>query len=174
MSRVQIYGKKNHRRHSRYITGGFWISNVHETKYKKGDKFKKNDIISINNSFFDVNSNEYYGGPLMKVAVGAGDYLYDDSSLIREGLGELMTSLVTKRTRIPLGPNANVDKIVNVGDNIKTGKYNYLPTYIVIYKCINMNCWNILYLYKYKTTYSYYLNILYLNKVYRLSKYTII
>ena len=101
--------------------GGFYISNKHETKLKEGSKFKKGDIVSINNSYFDVDTNEYVSGPLMKVMVNSGYYEYDDSNLIREGLGEKLTSHIIKKTRVILGPNANLEQIVNVGDEVQTG-----------------------------------------------------
>lgn len=101
--------------------GGFYLSNTHVAKFKKGDKFKADDIISINNNYFDTDTGEYLGGVLMKTVVNSGYYEIEDASLIREGLSERMTTYLTMKKEVKLGPNSNIQKIVKVGDEVKTG-----------------------------------------------------
>lgn len=101
--------------------GGFYLSNTHTAKVKKGDSFKKDDILSINNNYFDTETTEYLGGILMKTVVNSGYYEFEDASCIREGLSEKMCTYLTMKKEIKLGPNANIDKIVKTGDKVSTG-----------------------------------------------------
>lgn len=103
--------------------GGFWISNTKVTELKKGDKFKKGDIVAKNGEYFkgDPSNTEYVIGNLTKVAVHSGYYTFEDSSIATEKFCAEMTSLITMKKDLILGPNTNVDFMVKKGQAIKTG-----------------------------------------------------
>lgn len=103
--------------------GGFYISNTKVTDLKKGDKFKKGDIVARNGEYFQgpPSDTEYVIGNLTKIAVHSGYYTFEDSSIATQQFCEQMTSYITMKKEVILGPNTNVDFIVKKGQQIKTG-----------------------------------------------------
>ena len=105
--------------------GGFFISNTMTALKKKGDTFKKNDILAENKNYFSESTEgvtSYNLGRLAKVAVTEGYYTYEDSSLVTEKFSHDCTSEITKKTTRILSPNANIDFIIKEGSPIKANE----------------------------------------------------
>jgi hypothetical protein len=105
--------------------GGFYTTQQKQTDLKKGDKFKKNDIIAYNKNYFNKSSvykNEtfFMSGSLAKVAV-MGDWAnLEDGSTINEKLIKKLESNVTIHKEVEMGKNSNIIQIVDVGDTVRT------------------------------------------------------
>lgn len=105
--------------------GGFYLSNQLTTKYKVGQKFKKNDILAADDKFFSeskLHGNRFNIGSLQKVASMGSYSTYEDSTFITKKLSQDMASDIVMSKPVVLGKNANVDYIVKVGDQIKVGE----------------------------------------------------
>jgi hypothetical protein len=103
--------------------GGFFISNTKVSDLKKGDRFKQGEILAKNGEYFkgDKSNTEYVIGNLTKVAIHSGYYTFEDSAIATEKFCKEMTSLITMKKEVILGPNTNVDFIAKKGQPIKTG-----------------------------------------------------
>jgi hypothetical protein len=103
---------------------GFYIKNKLVVAYTEGEKFKKGDAIAYNPSFFSGKGSEmdYQPGTLAKIAIAAGDFAYEDSTIISNSLSEKAASYVTMLKQVSLGANTIIYKIVDVGQEIKTGE----------------------------------------------------
>lgn len=109
---------------SKNSNGGFFLRNEKELIVKEGEKFKKNDILAKNGSYFlgDKQGDiSYTTGTLAKVAIASSDGTYEDSSLITSKLTGDMTSYLTMKKELVLGPNTTVDYLASVGQEINTG-----------------------------------------------------
>ena len=106
--------------------GGFYLINQLTTKLKVGSKFKKNEVLAKDESFFKENAdgtdNEFAMSRLAKIAIYAGDFTHEDSSLVTEELCKDLTTNITMKKEKILGKNANVDFIVKKGQYVKTGE----------------------------------------------------
>jgi RNA polymerase Rpb2, domain 6 len=104
--------------------GGFYLANKKELIVKVGQKFKAEDILAKNPSYFlgdKPNDITYTTGKLCKVAISSADYTYEDSSIITESLSSDLSTKITMKKDLTLGVNANIDFIVKKGDRVKTG-----------------------------------------------------
>jgi hypothetical protein len=104
--------------------GGFYLANKKELIVKVGQKFKKEDILAKNPSYFlgdKPNDITYTTGKLCKVAIASADYTYEDSSIITESLSSDLSTKITMKKELALGINANIDFMVKKGDTVKTG-----------------------------------------------------
>ncbi|MDD3172213.1 MAG: hypothetical protein PHF63_00865 [Herbinix sp.] len=104
--------------------GGFFLVNKKDTKLKKGDKFKKDDIIAYNNKFFTDEStgvNRFNIGTLEKVAIIPSFATYEDSSYVTQKLADDMSSEIVSKKEVVLGPNSNVEFLVKKGDKVNVG-----------------------------------------------------
>ena len=104
--------------------GGFFLSNQLTCKLKKGDTFKKNDVLAYDKKFFTdskVDGNRFNIGSLQKVACMSSYATYEDSTFITKKLSEDMAADIVMQKAIVLGKNANVDYLVKVGDEVKVG-----------------------------------------------------
>ena len=104
--------------------GGFNVSKHMNSNVKKGDKFKKNDILAYEDKFFSQNSafgNRFNIGSLQKVALLSSSLTYEDSSYISKKLSREMATEVVMQKQAVLGPNTNVDFIAKIGDKIQNG-----------------------------------------------------
>lgn len=104
--------------------GGFYLANRKELIIKVGEKFKAEDILAKNPSYFlgDKKDNiTYTTGKLCKVAITSADYTYEDSSIITDSLSKDLSTKITMKKELALGTNANIDYIVKKGDLVKTG-----------------------------------------------------
>lgn len=104
---------------------GFYIDNKLSPIFELGYKFKKDEIIAINKDFFDYDSYDhdvvYKSGPLARVAVMHGSFVYEDSTIVTKRLSERMSSKITECKEIRLGKNSNIYDIVKLGDEVKVG-----------------------------------------------------
>ena len=101
---------------------GFFIKQKFLIRYKEGEKFKKDDVIAYNPSYFSGKGKnvDYMPGTLAKVAIASGDFAFEDSTIISESLSKKCTSKVTMMTDVALGPNSIIYKLVEIGDVVKT------------------------------------------------------
>ena len=104
--------------------GGFNVSKHMNSNVKKGDKFKKNDILAYEDKFFTQDNafgNRFNIGSLQKVALLSSSLTYEDSSYISKKLSREMATEVVMPKQAVLGPNTNVDFMAKVGDKVQTG-----------------------------------------------------
>ena len=104
--------------------GGFYLSNQLVTKYKVGDKFKKNDTLAYHKDFFTddgVNGIRMNVGALVKVAIVSSYDTYNDSAMITEKLSELAETAITFCKPVVIGKNSNVYDIRKIGDHVDIG-----------------------------------------------------
>lgn len=105
-------------------SSGFYISNKLNTKYKLGDKVKKNDILAYEDKFFTDdghNGNRFNIGSLQKIAIMSAYSTYEDSTFITNKMSKEMSSEIIMMKDVTIGRNANVDHIVNIGDQVHVG-----------------------------------------------------
>ena len=104
--------------------GGFNVSKHMNSNVKKGDKFKKNDILAYEDKFFTQDNtcgNRFNIGSLQKVALLSSSLTYEDSSYISKKLSREMATEVVMPKQAVLGPNTNVDYMVKIGDKVQNG-----------------------------------------------------
>jgi hypothetical protein len=103
--------------------GGFYIRQQFTMKYREGERFKARDVLAYNPSFFSGKGKDidYQPGTLAKVAIAAGDFAYEDSTIISETVAKKAASLVTMLKQVALGQNAVVHKMAEIGDKVKAG-----------------------------------------------------
>lgn len=105
--------------------GGFFTTNKKSMVVKEGEKFKVNDIIAKNDGYFLGDTKDtisYSTGKLCKIAIASADYTYEDSSIVTNKLTTDMSSKISMKKDIVLGPNTNIEYLVKKGDMIKTGE----------------------------------------------------
>jgi hypothetical protein len=106
---------------------GFYTTNFLELLegVKVGKKFKKGEILAIDQKFFKKTMDEnisFMSGKLAKVAVSCGEFSLEDSCMIDSNLSKSLTSNVTLDETIVLAPSTVVRKMVKKGDKIKAGE----------------------------------------------------
>lgn len=104
--------------------GGFNVAKAMNVNFKKGQKFKKNDVLAYDDKFFSQNSafgNRFNIGSFQKVALLSSALTYEDSSYVSKKLSREMATEVVMPKKVVLGPNTNVDYMVKVGDKIQSG-----------------------------------------------------
>ena len=102
--------------------GGFYLSNQLITKYKVGDKFKKNDTIAYHKNFFTddgVNGIRMNVGAFAKVAIVSSYDTYNDSAMITEKLSEQAETAITFCKPVVVGKNSNIFDIRKIGDHVE-------------------------------------------------------
>ena len=104
--------------------GGFYVANTKVTDLKPGDRFVKGQTLAKNPEYFkgDSRHTEYAVGNLTKIAIHAGYYTFEDSSICTENFAKQMTSYITMKKDTILHHKTNVGQMVKVGDPIKTGE----------------------------------------------------
>jgi len=109
------------------VKAGFYIESKFNHDLKEGKSFNKGDILAYDNSFFQPsnemnggkNSIELANGRLMKSAITTDSQTFEDSAMVTERLSKDLAFNVVLDKYIALGPNANISKIVKIGDEIK-------------------------------------------------------
>lgn len=103
--------------------GGFYLPNRLQCDLKKGQKVKKNDILAYHEHFFsnDINGNRFNIGVLAKTAVYSTGETFEDSAFITEKLADDLSSEIVMKKPVSLKKNANIDKMVKIGDHINSG-----------------------------------------------------
>jgi DNA-directed RNA polymerase beta subunit len=105
--------------------GGFFITTKLSGKLKKGQKFKKNDILAQDDSFFRDDHKgraQYMSGVMCRIAVAPLDATFEDSSVITETASHKLASWVTFEKDASLSAKATVEKIAKKGQIIKAGE----------------------------------------------------
>lgn len=103
--------------------GGFYLSNTLKTEYKVGQKFKANDILASNSTYFSSHYDgvKYNIGTLAKTAIMSSFGTYEDSKTITSKLSERLSTEMVMMKHVILGPNATVSKMVKKGDSVVVG-----------------------------------------------------
>lgn len=104
--------------------GGFYLSKKMIPNYKKGDTFKKNDILAQDRDFFT--NSEHFGnqfniGTLEKIALLSSAATFEDSSYVTKQVSRDMASEIVMQKQVVLGPNTNIDYMVKIGDTVQSG-----------------------------------------------------
>ena len=102
---------------------GFYLPNTLVCKLKKGQKFKKNDILAYHEQFFtdDINGNRFNIGTLAKVAIFSTGETYEDSSFITTKLADDLSSEIVMKKPLVLQKNSNIENMVKIGQHVKVG-----------------------------------------------------
>lgn len=103
---------------------GFYLKNELTTTFKKGNSFKKGDILAYDPYYY--NNDAFFGnrltfGCLVKTAIMSDSATYEDSDFFTKKLSKSMAAKITMCKRVTIGKNANVDFIVKPGDTVKVG-----------------------------------------------------
>lgn len=105
--------------------GGFYLNNLLQSKYKVGDKFKKDDTLAYHKDFFKddkFNGVRMNVGVLSKVAIISSYNTYNDSTVITTKLANESKASMTFCKATVLGKNSNVYNIKKVGDHVSIGE----------------------------------------------------
>lgn len=104
--------------------GGFFLGNSLITRYKVGDKFRKDDTLAYHKDFFKddgINGVRMNVGVLEKVAIASSYNTYNDSTVITEKLANDAAAEVTFCKPVVVGKNSNIYDIRKVGDHVSIG-----------------------------------------------------
>ena len=91
---------------------------------KVGQKIKKRDILAYDSNFFSnskLYGNRFNIGSLQKIACMSSYSTYEDSTFVTKKLCEDMATEIVMEKPVVLGKNANVDYIVEIGQNVSVG-----------------------------------------------------
>ena len=104
--------------------GGFFLSNILTTKYKVGDKFKKDSVLAYHKDYFTddkFNNCRMNIGTLTKVAIMSTYNTYEDSTFITKKLSrEAATEMCFCKPAV-VGKNSNVFYMIKKGDHVSVG-----------------------------------------------------
>lgn len=102
---------------------GFYIHQNFKLVYSEGERFEKGDVIAYNPDYFRGKGKniDYCPGALAKVAIAAGDFSFEDSTLISESLGEKCAAYVNMLKQTVLSKNSEIYSIVEEGDIVEPG-----------------------------------------------------
>ena len=93
-----------------------------KSKYKVGSKFKKGEILAVNDEFFKEDfegSNGFAAGRLTKAALMTLPTTYEDSVPIVETVANEMASEIITEKETVLKKNSNIIQIAKIGQEIK-------------------------------------------------------
>lgn len=115
-----------HPRIAKNSASGFFVENKLICDKKVGDKVKTNEIVAYEERFF--NKDDFSGtrmniGSLQKVAIMSSYSTLDDSAFITSKLSKDMATTVVMMKDCVVGKNADVSKMVSVGDTVKVGDH---------------------------------------------------
>lgn len=102
---------------------GFYIHQQFKLVYDEKERFEADDVIAYNPSYFTGKGKnvDYQPGALAKVAIAAGDFAFEDSTMISESLSKKCATKINMLKQCVLGKNATLYKIVKEGQNVVTG-----------------------------------------------------
>lgn len=103
---------------------GMFLKKQLQTKYKKGEKFKQDDILAYDPMFY--NDNEFFGnrltvGTLICTAIASNAATYEDSDFFTKKMSKQMASEITMCKTVIVGKTANVDYLISRGAKVKVG-----------------------------------------------------
>jgi len=109
---------------SKNSASGFYISNKLDITVKEKERFKKDQILAKNSTFFkgDKNGVTFSTGTLAKVAILPLGETLEDSSIITKEFSKKLKSTIIMKEAVSLSPYTNVIKMVNIGDEVKTSE----------------------------------------------------
>lgn len=105
--------------------GGFYLANKLTPRIKKGQSFKKDDILAYDPKYYKeqgVLGNRLTLGSLMKVAVISNFSTYEDSSFVTRYMSKQMATNVTMQKHLVISASANIEYIVEAGQEITAGQ----------------------------------------------------
>lgn len=108
-------------KNARTSDGFFITTQLDVSKLKVGSKFKKDEIIVQDNSFF-AEGGVFTPGRLSKVAIAPLDLTFEDSTVISNDLRTDLASYITFAKPVSVTPNTNIEQIKKIGDEIKTSE----------------------------------------------------
>jgi len=103
---------------------GFYVNNKLVPNFQPGESFKKNDILAYHEKYFTKDSMGQVRmnvGPIGKVAFYGNYFTYEDAGAMTTRLSKKMSTTVIMKEIIKLDATEDVDKIVQVGDEIEVG-----------------------------------------------------
>ena len=103
---------------------GFYVDNTLVPNFEAGKSFKQNDILAYHALYFSKDSTGQIRmniGPLAKVAFYGNYFTYEDSGAITQGLSKKLSTKVIMKEIVKLDATEDIDKIVQVGDEIEIG-----------------------------------------------------
>lgn len=101
---------------------GFYVDNKLKSNFEVKDNFKKGDILAYHEKFFSKDSSGIVRlnvGPLAKVAFAGAYSTYEDAGLITHKMSKRLATKLTMMQTIKLNATDDVDKIVQVGDEVE-------------------------------------------------------
>lgn len=103
---------------------GMFLKKQLITKFKKGDKFKQDDILAYDPMYYK--DNEFFGnrltvGSLICTAIASNAATYEDSDFFTKKMSKQMASEITMCKTVIVGKTANVDYLVSRGSKIHVG-----------------------------------------------------
>jgi DNA-directed RNA polymerase beta subunit len=105
----------------RNSANAFYTPNKLIMRFKEKDRFKKDDIIAYNDSFFKSKDNgevELLVGTLAKVAIAPIDNSFEDSTIITKKLSNKGTSRVVIPEMVRLTPTSKIKRMSQIGDHV--------------------------------------------------------
>lgn len=104
--------------------GGFFLSYTYTMNFKKGEKFKKDDIIAQDSKFFTNSKNTGIRmniGTLEKVAIKPTPMTIEDSAEVTTKICKDMASEIIKKVTVVIPKTSNVDFVIKEKQHVKTG-----------------------------------------------------
>lgn len=103
---------------------GFYVDNKLLSNFHQGDSFRKDDILAYHERFFSKDSDGIVReniGPLAKVAFTGIYSTYEDAGIMTTKMSKRLATKLTMRQVFKLNAIDDVEKIVQVGDEIEVG-----------------------------------------------------
>lgn len=104
---------------------GFYVDNTLLPNFKPNETFKKGDILAYHSKYFSKDSTGQIRmnvGPIAKIAFAGNYFTYEDAGAITTTFSKKLATTVIMKQIIKLDATEDVDKIVNVGDEIEIGE----------------------------------------------------
>jgi len=103
---------------------GIFLTNQLKHNLKKGDKFKKDDILAKNDKFFKESKTEgvqFTFGPLAKVAMVSQDLTLEDASIMTQEMADKLMTEITMEAIVEVDDKTNIIEMVKIGDHVDVG-----------------------------------------------------
>lgn len=111
-------------RQSYNTSSGFYVDNKLQPNFAQGDSFKKGEILAYHEKFFNKDSTGQVRlniGPIAKVAFAGLYSTYEDAGVMTTKMSRKLSSRLSMRQIIKLDATADIDRIVQVGDEVEIG-----------------------------------------------------